>query len=100
MIIKAFSEYLKSFNNEIPPLLLLSRWLKDKLSINPENNVERIIHKEIGLLVNERGLFFLIGKTTSGKILIEALYEFALSYDHHKFNKWVHKVKASDFNNE
>lgn len=97
MIIKAFSEYIKPFNYEIPSMLLLTRWLREKLSKNPENNIERIIHNEIGLLKNKRGVFLLIGKTKSGKILIEALYEFALSYDHHKFNKWVHNLKASDF---
>jgi hypothetical protein len=97
MIIKAFSEYIKTFNSEIPSLLLLTRWLREILSKNPENNVEKIIHNEIGILKNNRGVFLLIGKTKSGKVLIEALHEFALSYDQHKFSKWIHKIKASDF---
>jgi hypothetical protein len=97
MIIKAFSEYIKTFNSEIPPIILLSKWLREKLSKNPEDNIERIIHNEIGLFKNKRGIFILIGKTKSGKILLESLYEYALSYDHHKFNKWVHELKASDF---
>jgi hypothetical protein len=97
MIIKAFSEYIKIFNSEIPPLLLLTRWLKEKMSKNPENNVEKIIHNEIGLLKNNGGVFLLVGKTNSGRVLIEALYEFALSYDQHKFSKFIHDLKASDF---
>ena len=100
MIIKSFSEYIKTYNSEIPSLLLLTRWLKEKLSKNPENNVERIIHNEIGILKNKRGVFLLIGKTKSGKVLLEALNEFSLSYDQHKFSKWIHNVKASDFKEE
>ena len=97
MIIKAFSEYIKPFNSEIPSLLLLTRWLKENLSKNPENNVERILHNEVGILKNKRGVFLLIGKTKSGKVLLEALNECSLSYDQHKFSKWIHNVKASDF---
>ena len=100
MIIKAFSEYIKPFNSEIPSLLLLTRWLKENLSKNPENNVERILHNEVGILKNKRGVFLLIGKTKSGKVLLEALNEFSLSYDQHKFSKWIHNVKASDFKEE
>jgi len=100
MIIKAFSDYIKTFNSEIPTLILLTRWLREKLSKNPENNVERIIHNEIGILKNNRGVFLLIGKTKSGKVLIEALNEYALCYDQHKFSKWIHKIKASDFKND
>lgn len=100
MIIKAFSDYLKTFNSEIPSILLLTRWLKENLSKNPENNVERIIHNEIGILKNKRGVFLLVGKTQSGKILLESLHEYALSYDGHKFSKWVHDLKASDFKND
>jgi hypothetical protein len=97
MIIKAFSDYIKIFNTEIPAVIILSTWLREKLSKTPENNVERIIHNEIGSITNSKGVFLLIGKTQSGKILLESLYEFALSYEHHKFNKWIHEIKASDF---
>ena len=46
MIIKAFSEYIKTFNSEIPTLILLTKWLKEILSKSPESNMERIIHNE------------------------------------------------------
>lgn len=97
MIIKAFSDYIKTFNSEIPSIILLSNWLKECLSKTPENNIERIIHNEIGYLKNKGGIFLFIGKHQSGRILLESLHEFALSYDQHKFSKWVHNVKASDF---
>jgi len=98
MIIKAFSEYIKSFNTEIPAINLLPDWIRKILSKKPENNVERIIHHELGFLENKQGFYLLIGKNNSGKILLDSLYEYALSYDNHKFSKWVHNVKASDFN--
>ena len=100
MILRAFSEYIKSFNAEVPTVILLSKWLREKLSKEPENNVERIIHSEVGFLKNKQGVFMLIGKTPSGRVLMDSLYEYALSYEHHKFNKWIHDRKASDFLNE
>jgi len=97
MILKAFSDYIKTFDVEIPTIVLLNRWLRELLSKTPENNVEKIIHNEIGLLMNKRGVFLIIGKTNGGRMLMESLYEYALSYDQHKFSKWVHVLKASDF---
>ena len=39
----------------------------------------------------------MVARSDSGRNLIEALYEFALSYEN-QVSKWVHKAKASDFN--
>ncbi|HSA06508.1 MAG TPA: hypothetical protein P5556_04955 [Candidatus Gastranaerophilales bacterium] len=97
MIIKEFSKHLQKFNADIPALIILSKWLKEKISKKAENNVEKILQKEIVLLKNKRGLFLLLAKSSSGQKLLESLYEFALSYDNYKFNKWLHKIKASDF---
>ena len=97
MIIKAFSEYIRDFNSEIPAIILLTRWLKDKLQKEPKNNVEKIIHEEIAFLKTKKGLFMLVGRSTTGKILIESLYNFALSYEQHKFTRWIHDLKVSDF---
>lgn len=98
MILEAFSEYLRGFNTDIPPVKLLSRWLKDILSKPPSNNIENIIHTELALLETQNGIYLIIGKDKSGKILIESLYNFALSYEQQNFNRWLHNVKASDFN--
>lgn len=97
MIIKAFSEYIKTVNSDIPTILLLSKWLRLKLSQEPTNNIEKVIHNEIRLFNNKKGLYLLAGKTKTGKILIESLYNYALSYEQHNFNKWLHRLKASDF---
>lgn len=97
MIIKAFSEYLKTVKSDIPPILLLSKWLRLKLSKEPADNIEKVIHTEIGFFNNQKGMYMLAGKTKTGKILIESLYNYALSYEQHNFNKWLHRLKASDF---
>ena len=97
MIIKAFSEYVREFGSDIPTTILLWRWLKDKLSKKPENNIENIIHEEIILLTNKTGHFMLVGKSKTGKVLLESLYNFALSFEQQKFTRWIHNIKASDF---
>lgn len=97
MILEAFSEHLRGFNTDIPPVKLLSRWLKDILSKPPSNTIENIIHTEIALLETQNGTYLLIGKAKSGKTLIESLYNFALSYEQQNFNRWLHNIKASDF---
>lgn len=97
MIIKEFAKYVQNFNADIPAVVLLSRWIREKISKKPETNIDKVIQKEIAYLKNKRGIFLLLGKSDSGRNLLESLYEYALSYDNYKFSKWVHNVKASDF---
>lgn len=97
MILKAFAEYIQKFNTDVPSVILLSRWLKEKALKTPEDNIDRVIQKEITLLKNKRGFYLVMGKSDSGRVLLESLYEYALCYDNHKFSKWLHNVKASDF---
>ena len=97
MIIKAFSEELHSISADIPPVIVLTRWIKSILLKKPKNHVEKVIHEEICLAKNKMGLFILVGKSDTGKNLLEALYNFALSFEHHKFARWLHYQKASDF---
>ncbi len=98
MILNAFSEYIKKFNADVPAVVVLSRWLREKIIKEPENNIDLVIQKELALMKNKRGLFLITAKSESGRNLLEHLYEFALSYDNYKFSKWLHKIKASDFN--
>ncbi|MCK7521086.1 MAG: hypothetical protein MZV64_27050 [Ignavibacteriales bacterium] len=84
MIIKAFSEFLKQFNDEIHTKELLNGWLKDKLSKKPENHVDNVIHEEIALLSDEECNIKFKGKSKTGKQLLESLYNFAESYEQQK----------------
>ena len=97
MIIQAFATYIQSIEEDIPSVVLLSTWVKNILEKEPKNNVERVIHHEINYSKNKLGMFMMTGKGKSGKILIESLYNFALSYDGQKFARWIHDKNASDF---
>ena len=99
MIIKSFSEYLQNIEIEEkkPTLDLLVQWIK-KIKENPAtNNIERVIHHEIFLTKNKIGMYMLTGNGKSGKILLESLYNFALSYEQQKFSRWIHNTSPKDF---
>lgn len=98
MILSEFAEFLKKkLTPKTTPVDVLGHWFKQKLSIEPESNVEKIIHTEIGYWKDENGQIFFVGKSETGENLIAALYHFALSFDQQNFNRWLHRVKASDF---
>jgi|SRR3989339_135247 len=97
MIIKAFSEYLKDFEDGIAANTLLLGWLRYKLTKKPENQVDIVINEEIALVSDEECNVTFIGRSKTGKALLESLHIFADSYEQQKFTRWVHGLKASDF---
>ncbi len=101
MILTAFAKFLQSKKNEIVEKKscthLLLQWVKEILSRVPENNVEKVIHTEIAVATNPLGDVLLIAKSESGRKLMNALYNFALSYEHYLLNQWLLDKKASDF---
>lgn len=99
MILRAFSDYLKENPDSGRPIDLLARWLEDRLATCPVNNVDRVIHAEIENFTDTDGIMRFRGKSPSGKILLESLQSFAMSFEQYKFSKWIHGIKASDFNN-
>lgn len=100
MILKAFSEYLHSYTNDIPSHIILCRWLKDILNKIPQTNVERVIHYELTLIQSEEGIFAILGSSMSGQKLLENLYKYTQSYDNQTFSRWIHELKPNDFNQE
>lgn len=104
MIIKEFSDYLKlNYDGNIKngtTVKLLSEWIKSKIERPPKNLVDKVIQKEIYLAKNkfsdERNEYFLIGKSKSGRILINALYNFALSFEQQDISRKIHNLKSSD----
>ena len=54
---------------------------------NPKNHVDKIVHREIMLAENKAGDFFIVGKSDSGRVLVNALYNYALSYEHFILSK-------------
>ena len=96
MILKDFSDFLKQ-NEEKPSVSLLYVWLKLKIESPAKTNVDRILQKEIYIAKNKTGNFLFIGKSPSGRNLIQSLYNFALSFEQQKMSRWVHNQKANNF---
>jgi len=97
MILKEFSEYLLE-NTDKSSVKLLYKWLKEKLEALPVSNVDKIIKTELYSAKNEYGDFLIIAKRESGRKLIHALYNFALSFEHQKIARNIHNLKPEDFN--
>ena len=98
MILNEFSEFLQK-NEEKPSVSLLYVWLKMKIESPAKSNVDRILQKEIYIAKNNVGNFLFIGKSPTGRNLIQSLYNFALSFEQQKMSRWVHNQKANNFKN-
>ena len=101
MIIKDFSDYLKlNYDGKISTTELLSKWLKEKIENPPKTLIDKIIQKEIYLAKNKytkkRNEYFITGKSKSGRILINALFNFALSFEQQDIARKIHNLKISD----
>ena len=101
MIIKDFSDYLKqNYDGKNSTVELLSKWIKEKIENPPKNLVDKVIQKEIYLAKNKstpkRNEYFLIGKSDSGRILINALFNFALSFEQQDYARKIHNLKSSN----
>ena len=44
--------------------------------------------------------YFFRGSSESGNRLLKSLDEYSQSYEHQKWARWVHQIKASDFKNK
>lgn len=104
LIIAEFSKFLQSREEEIIEkkscVSLLAHWVKSKLEKKPKTNVDKIVHAEISLAKNKAGDYLLVAKSESGRILTNALYNFALSYEQHIMKKWLQDKKPQDFSAE
>lgn len=112
MILEAFAKYLQQADSEVPATYILARWLWERLSCPPENNVDSVLHCEISIArpnqSNKKPLrldasangptYAFHGKSASGVRLLQSLYQYSLSYEQQKWARWVHWLKASDFN--
>ncbi len=102
MILSAFSKYLQKHDQDIvenrtTATKLLCEWIKYVIYKNPKNNVDKIVHKEIMLAENKTGDFLIVGKSDSGRVLVNALNNFALSYENYIMSKWLADKKPHHF---
>lgn len=102
MILAEFAKYIQSRNNDIisnksTGTKILCDWIKIVIYKNPKNNIDKIVHKEIMLADNPSGDFLIVGKSESGRVLVRALYNYALSYEHYIMSKWLENKNPDDF---
>jgi hypothetical protein len=100
MIISEFSKYLQNHNEELmtrktTPLKLLHCWLSEVINKNPKSNIDKIVHKEILYCENGNGDYLIVGKSDSGRVLVNALINFAKSYDNYNHAKWLEATERS-----
>ena len=105
MILNEFSKYIQTKNDDITSgkttgTKILCDWIKIVINKNPKNNVDKIVHKEIMLAENKSGDYLIVGKSDSGRTLVNALYNYALSYEHYIMSKWLENKKPKDFNTQ
>lgn len=105
MILNEFSKYIQSKNEDITSgkstgTKILCDWIKIVINKNPKNHVDKIVHKEIMLAENKSGDFLIVGKSESGRTLVNALYNYTLSYEHYIMSKWLENKKPQDFNSQ
>lgn len=103
MILAEFSKYLQSYNNELTTskttaTKLLCEWIDLVINKNPKNHVDKIVHREIMLAKNNYGEMLIVGKSDSGRILVQALTNFAISYENYIMSKWLSDKKPHHFN--
>ncbi len=99
MILKEFSKYLQE-NKDKNSVLLLNEWIKERLQKPSLNKVDNILKAELYFLKNNNNKTLIIAKSDTGRTLINALYNFALSFEQYKLAKFLHDKKSTDFKNK
>ncbi len=100
MILEAFSKTLiTQFSQRGDALRILQEWLNLYLSMpihSDSNMVHRVLHTEIERTDASPFMLFR-GKSPSGDILLQSLYDYCRSYEDWEYRRWLHTLKASDF---
>ena len=99
MILKEFSKYLQE-NKDKSSVKLLNEWIIQRLETPSLNKVDIILKTELYLAKNNNNKTLVIAKSETGRTLLNALYNFALSFEQHKLAKFLHDKKSNDFKNK
>ena len=97
MILKEFSKYLQA-NKDKDSVKLLNEWLIEHLNKPSLEKVDIILQTELYFAKNNNNKTLIIAKRESGRTLLNALYNFALSFEQYKMAKFLHDKKSNDFN--
>jgi hypothetical protein len=111
VILEAFAKYLRACDPDMSAPAALACWLWERLTNPPRDTVDKVLHTEIAIREALTGRkqgetveapakgYVFAGASTSGRRLLKSLHEYASSYEQQKWSRWVHCIKASDFNN-
>ena len=99
MILKEFSKYLQE-NKDKSSVKLLNEWIIQRLETPSLNKVDIVLKTELYLAKNNNNKTLVIAKSETGRTLLNALYNFALSFEQHKLAKFLHDKKSNDFKNK
>ena len=110
MILEAFARHLQSADPAMPATEILASWLYERLTNPAKDTIDKVLHTELSIQAvshSSKNMFksplpnhVFIANSDSGKRLLKALYEYAHSWEQQKWSRWIHGVKASDFNKE
>ena len=97
MILKEFSKYLQE-NKDKNSMNLLNEWIIEHITKPSLNKVDNILKAELYYAKNNNGKTLIIAKSETGRTLLNALYNFSLSFEQYKLAKFLHDKKSNDFN--
>ena len=96
MILKELSKYLQE-NKDKNSVNLLNDWIIERLQRPSLDKVDNILKAELYFAKNNNDKTLIIAKSESGRTLLNALYNFSLSYEQYKLAKFLHDKKSTDF---
>ena len=89
MILKKFSKYLRE-NKDKNSVNLLNEWITERLQQPSLDKVDNILKAELYYAKNSCGKTLIIAKSETGRTLLNALYNFSLSFEQYKLAKFLH----------
>ena len=96
MILKELSKYLQE-NKDKNSVNLLNDWIIERLQRPSLDKVDNILKAELYFAKNNNDKTLIIAKSESGRTLLNALYNFSLSFEQYKLAKFLHDKKSTDF---
>ncbi len=96
MILKEFSKYLQE-NKDKNSVKLLNEWIIERLNRPSLNKVDSILKAELYFAKNNNDKTLIIAKSDTGRTLLNALYNFSMSFEQYKLAKFLHDKKSTDF---
>ena len=89
MILEYFSRYLKR-TKKPATVETLALWLAGKIEKPARSHADKVIQAEIYIAKNKAGEIMLIGKSPTGRNLLQSLYNYVLSCENLEESRMKH----------